>query len=124
MMFCRSEIVSCILLVLKVTAFMGGCRYSIVFEVGCSAFLFVGLFGAFVGFWLGVPSVRCNFFYCSSVVCLYLDVLMGGFRWGITLGAGKAMLMRDGACATELCLMVGCICLYNSSWCWLSCCGY
>ena len=49
---------------------------------------------------------------------------MGGFRWGIMMGAGKAMLMRGGACATELCLMVGCECLSISTWCWLSCCGY
>jgi hypothetical protein len=32
-------------------------------------------------------------FFFNSVVCLYLDVFMGGFQWGITLGAGKAMLM-------------------------------
>ena len=38
--------------------------------------------------------------------------------------AGKAMLMRGGACATELYLMVGCVCLFVSNWCWLSCCGY
>ena len=76
----------------------------------------VGLFGAFVGFWLGVPCVRCQFFYYSSVVCLYLDVFMGEFRWGITLGVGKAMLMRGGACAAELCLMVGFVCLSSSIW--------
>ena len=120
MMVCRSRIVLCIPLVLKVTAFMGGWRYSFVVEVCCSAFFYVGLFGAFVGFWLRVPCVRCQFLYCSSVVCLYLDVFMGGLRWGITLGAGKAMLMRGGACATELCLIVGCVCLYRSCWCWLS----
>ena len=54
------------------------------------------------------------------MVCLYLDMFMGGFRWGITLGSGEAMLMRGGACATELCLMVGCVCVcsvrgHNSS---------
>jgi len=38
-----------------------------------------------------------------------LDVFMGEFRWGIRLGAGKAMMLRGGACATELCLI--------SNWC-------
>jgi len=33
MMFCRSKIVLCIPLVLEVTVFMGGCRYSVVVEV-------------------------------------------------------------------------------------------
>ena len=84
----------------------------------------VGLVGVFVGFWLGVRSVRCQLFDCSSVVCLYLDVFMGEFRWDITLGAGKVMLKRGGACATELCLMVDCVCLSSSNWCWLSCSGY
>ena len=28
----------------------------------------------------------------------------------MTLGAGKAMLMRGGDCATELCLLVCCVC--------------
>ena len=60
---------------------------------------------------------------CSSVICLYLDVFIGGFRWGMTLGAGKAMLMRGSACATELCLMVGWVCVFDSNWCWLSYCG-
>ncbi len=73
-----------------------------------------GVFGAIVGYWLGVSFVRCQFLYCASVVCLYLGVFMGGFRWGITLGAGKAMLMRGGACAAELCLMDGCVCLSNA----------
>jgi hypothetical protein len=118
-MVCRSKIVLCIPLVLKVTVFMGRWRYSVMVEVLCSSFLCVGLFGAVVGFWLEVPCVRCQFFYCSSMVCLYLDVFMGGFRWGIMLGAGKAMLMRGGACATELCLMVGCVCECSSTWCWL-----
>ena len=81
----------------------------------------VGLFCAVVGFWLGVPWVRCQFLYCSNKVCLYLDVFVGGFRWGNTQGAGKAMMMRGGACATELCLMAGCVRLSNSNWCWLSC---
>ncbi len=58
-MFCRSKIVFCIPLVLKVFAFMGGSRYSIVSEVWCSAFVCVGLFGAFMGFWLEIPWVRC-----------------------------------------------------------------
>ncbi len=57
------------------------------------------------------------------MVYLYLDVFIVGYRWDITLGAGKAMLMRGGACATELCLMVGCVLLSNSNLCWLLCCG-
>ena len=69
-MFCKSRIVLCMPLVLKLIAFMGGWRYSFVVEVCCSDFLCVGLFGAFVGFWLGVPCVRFQFLYCSSVVCL------------------------------------------------------
>ena len=54
---------------------------------------------------------------------MYLDVFIGGFRWGMTLGAGKAMLMRGGACATELCLMVGWVSVVVFIWRWLSCCG-
>jgi hypothetical protein len=76
------------------------------------------------GILVGSPLCSMAVLYCSSVACLYLDVFMGGFRWGITLGAEKAMLMRGGACATELCLMVGCVCLYKSNWCWLPCYGY
>ena len=57
MMVCRSKIVLCIPLVLKVTVFMGRWRYSVMVEVLCSSFLCVGLFGAVVGFWLGVPCV-------------------------------------------------------------------
>ena len=106
----------CIPLVLKVIVFMGGCRYSCVAVVWCTSFLCVGLFGAFVRFWLGVPCVCCQALYSSSVVCLYLVLFMGGFRWGIALGAGKAMLMRGGACAIELCLMVSCVCLSRSNW--------
>jgi len=41
-----------------------------------------------------VEGLLCSMpFFCFSVVCLYLDVFMGGFQLGITLGAGKAMLM-------------------------------
>ena len=57
------------------------------------------------------------------MVCIYLDVFIGGFWWGITLGAGKAMLMRGGACAAELCLRVGWVCVIVSNWSWLSYCG-
>jgi hypothetical protein len=60
--------------------------------------------------------------YCSSVFCLYLDVFIGGFWWGMTLGVGKAMLMRGGACATELCLMMGWVCVIVSNWCGLPAC--
>ena len=124
MMVCRSRIVLCMPLVLKVIAFMGGWRYSFVVDVLCSSILCFGVIGGCVGLRLGVSCVLCNLMYCSSVVCLYLDVLMDGFLWDVTLGAGKAMLMRGGACATELCFMVGCACLSKSNWCWLSCCGY
>ena len=44
-------------------------------------------------------------------------------RWGMMLGAGKAMLMRGGACATELCLMVVWVCVFVSNSGWFSCCG-
>ena len=121
-MVCRSRIVLCMPLVLKVIAFMGGWRYSFVVEVLRSFILCLVLIDAWVGFRLEMSCVLCHLLYCSSVVCLYLVVFMGGFRWGITLDAGKAMLMRDGACATELCLMVGCVCVYSSSWCRLSGC--
>ena len=76
------------------------------------------------GFLVVGPLGSIPVFLCSSVVGLYFDVFMGGFRWGITPWARKAMLMRGGACATELCLMVGCVCLCDSVWCWLSCYGY
>ena len=49
---------------------------------------------------------------------------MGGFLWGITLGVGKAILMRGGACATELCFMVGSGCLSWSGWFRLVLCGF
>ncbi len=124
MMVCRSRNVLCIPLVLKVIAFMGGWRYNGVDVVLCSSLLCGGLFSDCVSLRLGVPCVLCLLMYCSIVVCLYLVVLRGGFRWGITLGAGKAMWMRGGACATELCLMVGCDCLSSSGWYWLSICGF
>ncbi len=104
----------CIPLVLKVIAFMGGCRYSFVVDVLCSSILCFGLIGVCVGVRVEVSCVLCRLMYCSSVVCLYLVVFVGGFRWGIVLGDGKAQLMRGGACATELCLMVGCVCCSNS----------
>ena len=46
----------------------------------------------------------------SSVVCLYLVVFNDGFWWGMTQGVGNYMLMRGGACATELYLMMGWVC--------------
>jgi hypothetical protein len=98
--------VLCIPLVSKVAAFMGGCRYSIVSDESCCAFWYCVVCGSFVVCWVCVPWARFQFFLCYSVVCLYLDVFIGGFRWGMTLGVGKAMLMRGGACATELCLIV------------------
>ena len=106
-MFCRSRIVLCIPLVLNVTAFMGGCRYSFVVGVLCCSILCFCLDDGCVGVRLEVTCVLCHLLYCSSVVCLYLVVSMGGFRCGITLGAGNAILMRGGACAAELRLMVG-----------------
>ncbi len=51
-------------------------------------------------------------------------MFIGGFRCGITLGAGNAQLMRGGACAAELCLMVGCVCCSSSGWYRLSWCGF
>ncbi len=55
----------------------------------------------------GCESAWLGSRFCSVLVCfLYLDVLVGGFRWGLTLGVWKAMWMRGGPCATELCLMV------------------
>ena len=57
------------------------------------------------------------------MVCLYLDVFIGGIRWDMTLGAGKAMLMQCGACATELCLVVDWVSVFVSNWSWLSYCG-
>ena len=47
---------------------MGGCRYSFVAAVWCTAFVCVGLFSVFTGIWLGVPCVHCQVLYCSSVV--------------------------------------------------------
>jgi hypothetical protein len=61
--------------------------------------------------------------YCSSVVCLCLVVFNGRFRWGMTHGVGNDMLMRGGACATELCLMVGWVCGIATKGCGLPCCG-
>jgi hypothetical protein len=46
-----------------------------------------------------------HFLKRSSVLCLFKDVLRKLFRWGMKLGVGKAIFMRDGACATELRLM-------------------
>ena len=106
-MFCRSRIVLCMLLVLNVTSFMGGCRYSFVVGMWCCSFLFLGIVDGGMGVRLDVACVLCHLLYCSNVVCLYLVVSMGGFRCGITLGAGNAILMRGGACAAELRLMVG-----------------
>ena len=80
MMVCRSRIVLCIPLVLKVTAFMGGWRYSCVVEVLCSSILCFGLIVACVGFWLEMSCVLSHLLYFSSVVCLYLVVAMDGFR--------------------------------------------
>jgi len=57
------------------------------------------------------------------VVCLYLDVVVGGFRWGMTLGVGYALLMRGGACVSELCLMVGWGFVVVSLWFGWSSCG-
>jgi hypothetical protein len=45
------------------------------------------------------------------MICLSFDVFMGRFRCGMISGVGKAMLMRGGACAAELCLLMGCVCV-------------
>ena len=105
MMLCKSRIVLCIPLVLKVTECMGGGRYSIVSGDSSCVFGYCGGSGSFVACWVWVPRVRFQFLYCSSVVCLYLNVFIGVCRWGMTLGIGKAMLMQGGACATDLRLM-------------------
>ncbi len=68
-MFYRYKFVLFIPLVLKVNAFVDECRYSVASEVWCSACVCVGLFGAFVGFWLRVPWVRCHFLY--FLVCFF-----------------------------------------------------
>ncbi len=39
------------------------------------------------------------------MVCLNENAFGGVFWWGMTLWAGKAMLMRGDACAAELRLM-------------------
>jgi len=78
------------------------------FLVLCCLWFFCGLLGVST---LGSVPV----FLCSNVVCLYLGVYVGRFRWGMTLGGGTAMLMRGGACATEMCLMVGWVCVIVSS---------
>ena len=106
-MFCMSRIMLCIPRVLNVTAFMGGCRYSFVVGMRCCSFLFLGIVDGWVGVWFEVTCFLCHFLYCYNVVCLYLVVSMGGFRCGTTLGTGNAILMRGGACAAELRLMVG-----------------
>ena len=99
---CRSRIVLCIPLVLKVIDFMCGCRYSIVSGDSCCVFGCCVVWSSFVACWVWVPRVRFQFLYCSRLICLYLDVFIGWFRWGMTLGIGKAILMRGGACATKL----------------------
>jgi len=73
--------------------------------------------------WVRFPWVRFQCLYCSNVVCLYLDVIMGGFRCVMTLGFGMVMLMR-GARATELCLMVGWVCVFVIWSVVLSSCGF
>jgi hypothetical protein len=50
---------------------------------------------------------RLPFLYLSSAFFLYVDVFGGVFRCDLTLGVGNAMIMRRGACATELGLMEG-----------------
>ena len=104
------------------TALMGGCLYSSVSNDSCCALGCCVFCGSFVVCWVCIPWVRVQFLYCSSVVCLYLDVFIGGFRWGMTLGVGEAMLMRGGACATELCLMDGWVCVIVSNRCGLHAC--
>jgi len=48
MMCCRSRIVLCIPLVLKVTDFLGGCRYSIVSDESFCVFEYCAVCGSFV----------------------------------------------------------------------------
>jgi hypothetical protein len=48
-MCCRSRVVLCIPLGLKVTAFMGGCRHSNVSNESCCVLGYCGVCGSFVG---------------------------------------------------------------------------
>ena len=94
----------------------GGCRHDMVSSsllgVGCGCLWFA------VGY--------CFLFMCSRVknlssvgwVCV---AGFGGLLCGMVHGAGKAMLMRGGACAAELHLMevgVGSGCVGDSLTCW------
>ena len=72
---------------------------------------------------VGVPLVRLQFLYYSSVVYLFLVVVNGGFRLAMMQGVGNVILMRGGACATELCLMVGWVCGVTTVGCGLPSCG-
>ena len=67
-------------LVLKVTAFLGGYRYVLLYDASCGVGGCCFVFGFFAACWVWVPWVQSQFFYCSNVVCLYLVVLMVGSR--------------------------------------------
>ncbi len=54
------------------------------------------------------------------MACLYADMFFDGLRWEMALCVGNAMLMRGGACAAELCLMVGEFCCVRFEGCGLS----
>jgi hypothetical protein len=80
-------------------------RFCLVFRVALSGVvLFVVLLWP-----VGYESFRFGSSFCIAINVDYLnlDMFMGGFRCGMTLEVGKAMLMRGGASAAELGLMVG-----------------
>jgi hypothetical protein len=54
---------------------------------------------------LDYRGVLTKHVFTKGVLSLYMDVFVGVFWWGMTMGVGNAMLMRDGACVAELCLM-------------------
>jgi hypothetical protein len=76
---CKSRIVLCLPLVLKVTALIGGCQYMSLVISSCCVFVCCFEFAANVASWVRVLRIRLQFVYCSSVGCLYLVVCIGGF---------------------------------------------
>ena len=88
--------------------------------VPCCVFVCCFVCAFIVSCFVRFPLICIQFLYCSSVVCLYVVVLVDGLRWGMTLGVGNAMFIRGGACVTELCLMVGWVCCIMSGGCGLS----
>ena len=78
MMRCKSRIVLCIPLVLKVNAFMGGCRNSIVSGDSCCVVRYCGVWGSFVACWVLAPRVRFQFFIVLVwFVCVWMCSWVG-----------------------------------------------